>query len=140
MPQDSSKAKATQGKGFTPQSPASQPPTDVPIDVPIEASIGGQALSAQMASLIQADQESLQLMGQQLEAYGEQRTNAVVLLFERVIAGSNAAIEHGVRGVSRGLCPSFLQNTGVVFGQLGTLKSAQLQTALPSAPIEAEVM
>lgn len=134
MPQDSNKAKAAQG--FTPQNPASQPP----IDVSIGASIGGQALSAQMASLIQADQASLQVMGQQLEVYGEQRTNAVVQLFENVISGSNAAIEHGVRGVSRGLCPNFLQETGVFFGKLGTLKSAQLQMALPSAPIEAEVM
>ncbi|MBC7515518.1 MAG: hypothetical protein H7237_03645 [Alkalinema sp. FL-bin-369] len=136
MPQDSNKAKATQGKGFTPQRNEDRPP----IEQPTEQPLGGQVLSAQMVSLIQSDQAALQVMGQQLEQYGEQRTNAVVTLFQNVIAGSNAAIEHGVRGVNRGLSPDFLQETGVFFRQLGTLKSAQLQTALPSAPIEAEVV
>ena len=140
MPQDSNKAKATQPKGFTSQSPASQPPTDVPTDVPTEASIGGQAVSAQMLLLIQADQAALQVMGKQLEEYGDQRTNAVVRLFQNVITESNAAIEDGIRGVSRGLCPNFLEETGVFFGQFGLLKSAKVQMTLSSAPIETEVM
>jgi ABC-type Fe3+ transport system substrate-binding protein len=131
MPQDSNKAKANQG--FTPQ-----PKT---IDQPTEPPLGGQVLSAQMVSLIQSDQSALQVMGQQLEQYGEQRTNAVVTLFQNVIAGSNAAIEHGVRGVNRGLSADFLTETGVFFDGFKTLKSAQLQAALPSTTmIEAEVM
>lgn len=138
MPQNSKNAKATQGKGFVPST--GHKTIDLSDKSQTEQPIGGQVLSAQMASLIQADQKALQVLGQQLENYGEQRTNAIVGLFENVISSSNAAIENGIRGINRGLGSDFLQETGLFFQNLRTLKSAQLQAALPSASIEAEVI
>lgn len=136
MPQDFNKAKASQGKGFTPSRPNPQT-----IDQPTEQPAGGEVVSAQMTVLIQSDQQALGVMRHQLERYGEQRTDAVVNLFHSVIASSNAAIEHGVQGVNRGLSAGFLTETGVFFDELQTLKSAQLQAALPQgSTIEAEVI
>jgi hypothetical protein len=136
MPQDFNRAKAGQNKGFTP----SRANNSETIDHPTQP-VGGSVLSAQMTALIQSDQEALETMRDQLEQYGEQRTNAVVGLFHSVIAGSNAAIEQGVQGVNRGLSADFLTETGVFFEDLQTLKSAQLQAALPAgSTIEAEVI
>jgi hypothetical protein len=137
MPHNPQNAKAN--KGFTPktQTKASGPmshPSPLP---PISSSA-----SSQMRALVQEDQQELEILKDQMELYGYQRSVAVVEFFQSVINASNVSIENGVQKIGRGMKSDFLQETGMFFQGFKSLKNQDLRLALPpqEETLEAKVI